>query len=88
MPIVSVSDFKAHLSSYLEKARDGERVIVTDHGREIVEVGPLSPDRQRAQAIVTGGRATWKGGKPVGLRGVRSNGPPVSDAVLEDRRDL
>lgn len=88
MPIVSVSDFKAHLSSYLEKARCGETVVVTDRGREIVEVGPLSPDRQRAQTIVAGGRATWNGGKPVGLQGVRSSGPPVSDAVLEDRRDL
>lgn len=88
MPIVSVSDFKAHLSSYLEKARCGETVVVTDRGHEIVEVGPLSPDRRRAQAIVADGRATWNGGRPVGLKGVRSGGPPVSDAVLEDRRDL
>jgi len=24
---------------------------------------------------------------PVGLRGVRADGPPISDTVLEDRRD-
>ena len=87
MPTVSVSDFKAHLSAYLERARSGERVVVTDRGREIVEVGPLSPARQCAQTLVTGGRATWGGSKPAGLRGVRVNGPPISDAVLEDRRD-
>ncbi|MBU2603823.1 MAG: type II toxin-antitoxin system Phd/YefM family antitoxin [Actinobacteria bacterium] len=88
MTTVSVSDFKAHLSAYLEQARTGERVIVTDRGREIVEVGPLSPERRCAQELVADGRATWNSGKPAGLRGVRVEGPPVSDTVLEDRRDV
>ena len=88
MTTVSVSDFKAHLSAYLERARMGERVVVTDRGREIVEVGPLSPERRCAQELVAGGRATWNSAKPAGLRGVRVGGPPVSSTVLEDRRDL
>ena len=63
-----------------------ERIIITDRGREIAELVPLSPARKRMNALREAGRVSWNGDKPKGLKGHSVRGAPVSRTVLENRR--
>ena len=38
----SVADAKAHLSNLIDRAMDGEAVIITRHGRPVVEIKPVT----------------------------------------------
>lgn len=86
MKIVGIKDLKGHLSEYIAKARQGERVIITDRGKEVAELGPLSGERQALKALAGAGRLRWAGGKPAGLKGIKARGKTIADAVIEDRR--
>lgn len=39
---ISVRDLKNHLSEYLRRARAGERLTVTSHGKAIAVLGPVA----------------------------------------------
>jgi prevent-host-death family protein len=41
MKVVGVADLKARLSSHLESVKEGEEVVVTDHGRPIARIVPV-----------------------------------------------
>lgn len=86
METVSVKELKAHLSEYLRKAANGERIAVTRRGAEIAELGPLAETRRALQNLREEGRIRWSGGKPKGLRGVTPRGAPLSKTISEDRR--
>jgi prevent-host-death family protein len=45
MAEVGVRELRDHLSRYLDKVRDGEEVVVTDRGRAIARVVPISGER-------------------------------------------
>jgi prevent-host-death family protein len=36
-------DLRAHLSDYLQRARQGERITITVHGRPVAVLGPYDP---------------------------------------------
>jgi len=86
MVSVGIRELKAKLSSYVLKVKEGETVIVTDHGKEVAVLGPISPSVALAQRLVKEGKAKWGGGKPKGYTDVKIKGKPISDTVLEDRR--
>jgi prevent-host-death family protein len=86
MKIVGIKELKGHLSAYIMKARQGERVIITDRGKEVAELGPLSGERQALKALAEAGRLRWAGGKPAGVRGIKARHKTVAEAVIEDRR--
>ena len=83
---VGVKELKAKLSSYMRMVRKGEEVIVTDHGREVALVVPISKERQAIKSLMDSGKAKWSGGKPAGLKGIKVKGKAISNTVLEDRR--
>jgi len=86
---VGVRELKAQLSQCLRRVQAGERLTVTDRGRAIAELVPVSTPASLdwMHAMVAAGRASWKGGKPVGLaRRIKSRGKPASQMVIEDRR--
>jgi len=85
METVGLKELKAHLGDYVARASDGERIVITDHGKEVAELVPLTPARRYARGLVREGKARWGGGKPIGLRGITAKGGPVADTVLEDR---
>ena len=37
----SVADAKAHLSNLIDRAMEGEAVVITRHGRPVVEIKPV-----------------------------------------------
>jgi prevent-host-death family protein len=77
---------KAKLSSYVDKVRRGEQVVITDHGEEVALVAPISKERRVIKSLVESGRAQWSGGRPKGLAGVTVRGKPLSETILEERQ--
>jgi prevent-host-death family protein len=90
MGAVGVRELRNRLTFYLRRARKGEEVIVTVRGRPVAVLQRLQhldwsaalETRLAALRIVT--LPTRKGfGR---ARPMRISGPPVSWAILEDRR--
>jgi prevent-host-death family protein len=86
MVTVGLRELKAGLSRYVGKARRGEEVVVTDRGKEVALIVPISKERRALSRLADGGRARMPAGKPKGARGVRIKGKPLAETVLEDRR--
>lgn len=86
MTAVGIKDLKSKLSEYVGRARQGERILVTDRGEPVAELIPLSPERIALLKASAEGKLSWHGGKPQGLRGVAARGEPVAATVIRDRR--
>jgi prevent-host-death family protein len=86
MTSVGVKELKAGLSRFIARAREGEEIVITDHGKDVALIIPLSRERQTVTSLIKKGKAQWSGGKPTGLVGVRIKGQALSKTVVEDRR--
>ena len=76
---------KAHLSEYLRRASEGECIIVTDRGRQIAELRPVSRERLLVEDLAVRGAVRLGSGERVGRVGVALRGGDLSDTVLEHR---
>jgi len=83
---VGIKELKEKLSGYVDKVRHGEEIVVTDRGKEIALVVPISHERGAVKRLVDSGKAHWTGGKPGGVKGAKVKGKSLSRTVLEDRR--
>lgn len=93
---VAISELKAKLSEYLKAVRAGEEVIVTDRGKPVARIAPMSgPDEteSRLRMLVRTGQVRppdVEGGIDLeviaGLR-PRTLDAGVVDALLEERRE-
>ena len=83
---VGIKELKTKLSSYVDKVRQGEEVVITEHGKEVALVVPISKERKALKSLIDAGRAKWSGGKPEGIDNVKIKGKPLSKTVLEERR--
>lgn len=86
---VGIKSLKDHLSEYLRRARQGERIVVTDRGAPVAMLAPVeeSAEVRWAWELVRSGAASWGGGKPKGLADPpKIRGKMASEIVLEDRR--
>jgi prevent-host-death family protein len=85
---VAVSELRAHLSDWLERARNGDEVVVTDRGLPVARILGIESSatvaRLTAEGVIAPPRAA---SRPV-ARGRRRPRParPVSDRVGEQRR--
>jgi prevent-host-death family protein len=86
MVSVGIKELKAKLSSYIDIAMEGDQVIITEHGREVAIITPISKERRAISSLVNAGMAHWSGGKPKGLVGIKIKGRPLSETILEERR--
>jgi len=89
MTEVGVEALKDRLGDYLKRARQGERILITERGHSIALLIPIegSESERRAWNLVESGAASWSGGKPVGSRHrPRARGQSASAIALEDRR--
>lgn len=86
---VAISDLRANLKTYIDRAKAGERIVVTDRGVPVARLGPAEEegllDRLAREGVLT--RAT-RTERPIAMkgRGVRASGP-VAELVSEMRRD-
>jgi prevent-host-death family protein len=83
---VGVKELKAKLSSFIARAREGEEIAITDHGKDVALIMPLSRERRVVKSLMEKGKAQWAGGKPEGTVGIRIKGKVLSKTVIEDRR--
>jgi prevent-host-death family protein len=86
---VAVATLRAQLSDYLQRAKQGEQILITEDGRNVALLAPMesSAPERRAWELVQAGTASWGGGKPQGSRRrPKLSGKSASDIVLEDRR--
>ncbi len=86
METVGIRDLKARLSEYVSKARQGARIVITDHGKDVAELIPISAERQAIKRLESARRVNWAGGKPTGVKGIKVRGKTVSETLIEDRR--
>lgn len=93
---VSISQLKARLSEYLEAVRAGEEVIVTDRGRPVARIAPVSgpeDSESRLQMLIRTGQARppdQAGGLDLEmLRALRPRvpGARLTEAIIEERRE-
>lgn len=81
---VGVRELKAKLSQFIGRAAKGESVIVTDRGRPVAQLGPLTG----YSAVERGIEEGWiEPPKRIGLAQVRRflADQPVLDVLDEDR---
>lgn len=90
MIVAGVAQLKAKLSEYLARVRAGGDVLVTEHGRPVARIVPVSSDREELvelerDGLVRSGAMKLPSGfldaprpKPVG--------GGVTEALLEERR--
>jgi prevent-host-death family protein len=86
---VGIKALKDHLSEYLRRVRDGERIVVTDRGAPVAVLAPVEEgaEVQWAWELVRSGGASWGGGKPRGSADPpKVRGKLASEMVIEDRR--
>ena len=76
MKEVSVTELRQNLQAYLAKARSGQRVRITAHGRVIAEIAPPTPNVEAA----SGARRRLRGS----VRSFRKPTAPAFDAAEWD----
>lgn len=87
MRTVGIRELKAKLSSYIDQASKGERIIVTDHGEEVAIIAPLSGEHRLIRRLQRNGKAQWSGDKPRGIdEGITVKGQPLSFTILDERQ--
>jgi prevent-host-death family protein len=55
---VGVRELRQHLSAYLARVREGQRLIVTDRNRPVAELVPLGGEHRGLARLVAEGRVS------------------------------
>ncbi len=50
MEIVNISELRANLLNYLQKAKDGHKIIITSHGETLATIVPPIDKNKNARA--------------------------------------
>lgn len=85
--LVSMQEFKSHLSHYVSQAQSGQSIELTSHRKVVARIVGVPPtDSSGVSRLLAAGIATWQGGKPAGAAfRLQERGKPVSRMVIEDR---
>lgn len=90
---VGIRELKANLSRHLKRVKSGATIRITERGRTIATIHPVSttsqPDLSWLHQMVAEGHVKWGGGKPIGMNPpikLRGRGKTASEMVIEDRR--
>ena len=86
--LVSIQEFKSHLSKYVSDALSGSLIELTSHRKIVAKLIGVAPNNGTGlHQLLALGAATWQGGKPVGASiKLNAYGQSVSAMVLQDRR--
>lgn len=86
---VGIRELKNKLSEYMHKVKSGETIFVTEHGKTIGQIIPVSPtSEERIQSMVAAGQADWNGNKLPVYRPkvINESDKLLSDLIVEDRQ--
>lgn len=89
---VGVRELKDRLSYFLRRVQEGHDVIVTDHGRPVAVLRPVTGNLQilseEQHLAALAARGLLRLGTGVEVRAPRGKqGPSLSEAVLRDRAE-
>lgn len=89
---VGARELKTRLGRYLRLVQHGAHIVVTDRGRPIAQISPLSPEAPGIDAALDGlaargdlTRATVD--ELLEFEPARVRGPNMSDTVMDERED-
>ncbi|MEP7357515.1 MAG: type II toxin-antitoxin system prevent-host-death family antitoxin [Anaerolineales bacterium] len=85
---VGIRDLKSQLSAYLREVKNGQTIVITDHGQVVARLVPVAKSLdERLKAMVAAGLADWNGETlpPVKYQPRVRGSRTVSDLVIEDR---
>jgi prevent-host-death family protein len=86
MDSVSVRELRQHLSRYLKRVANGERLLVTERRRPVAVLGPLPEEDDVLDYLISIGEATPATGDLLDLPPpIRVDGPS-SEEILDDLR--
>ena len=86
--MVGIRELKARLSAYMWLVKAGATVVITERGKPVARIVPLSPSVEaRVRELVQAGLVAWSGRKLAPLAPVaRTRGKQaVADLLLESR---
>jgi len=93
MSAVGIRELKNRLTYYLQRTKKGEEVVVTERGKPIALLQPIQTakhavtEEARLARLAALGLITLPSTRPLKRpRLLKVAGPPVSQAILEDRR--
>ena len=89
MSQVGIRELKDRLSGYLKRVQSGEEIVVTERGRAVARIVPVTASslKQVLEPMLREGAVRWSGGKPRGTsRRPVIRGRTLADMVMEDRR--
>ena len=81
-----IRELRNHLSKYLAAVRDGEEIVVTDHGRAFARLIPLEQPRPLDRLIAEGAVTPASSPKRALAAAEVAGTAAVSDLVAEQRR--
>jgi prevent-host-death family protein len=88
---VGARELKTRLGGYLQQVRQGRTLVITDRGEPVAELKPVyraDSENAKLEQLQALGVVTRMENRPLApFQPVRSHGPSVSDAILEDRDD-
>ena len=85
---VGIRELKARLSRYVQQAKSGTSVVITERGKPVARIVPVGRSLEdRMEDLVQAGLITWSGKKLSRIAPVaRTQGQQtVADLLLEDR---
>lgn len=85
---IGIRDLKTHLSNYVQQAKAGNVVIITERGEPVAKLTPIRPTvKQRLDELIEAGLLEWSGQPlPPFTPEVATHGDrTVADLLLEDR---
>ena len=85
MAEVGIRELRDHLSKYLDDVQAGNDIVVTDRGRAVARILPMSGERAIDRLIREGRVTPAKTAKRSLPRPVKANGT-VSDLVSDQRQ--
>lgn len=90
METVGIRELKQNLSKYIKKTKQGEKIIITEHKKEVAILLPFAREEDENEKLIglaREGIVNWRGGKPKGsITKPTTIGQSVSATVLENRR--
>lgn len=89
MSQVGVRKLKDRLSGYLKRVQGGEEIVVTERGRSVARIVPVTTSslKRDLEPMLREGSVRWSGGKPRGAsRRPVIRGQTLAAMVMEDRR--
>jgi prevent-host-death family protein len=85
---VGIRDLKARLSEYMQRVKDGESIVVTEHGKPVGRILPVAMSLdERLEMLRKAGLVEWSGKKLSNIKppAINRGDKLASDIVVELR---